>query len=154
MSSLFVELCHSISLIKWPSAINLISIFCSHESLTMLHIIDPLTFINHSSHHIILTDSMPHILFPRSIVIRSIRPCQFPLSIKFIIIIVTPFICCIGPYFLKLLITHILILLIWISILLNVWVNFRRHIVLHVKLRHKIFLIAAHLTVKVFGWKT
>ncbi len=134
-----------------PSAINLISIFCSHESLTMLHIIDPLTFINHSSHHIILTDSMPHILFPRSIVIRSIRPCQFPLSIKFIIIIVTPFICCIGPYFLKLLITHILILLIWISILLNVWVNFRRHIVLHVKLRHKIFLIAAHLTVKVFG---
>jgi hypothetical protein len=120
------KLCHSISFVKRPGSINLISIISFHKPLTVFHIIYPLTFINHSICKMVLTDSMSDSIFPLAIVKRMIRPCQSTHSIKFIIIIIISFISGIWNNLLKFLIALILILKIWIIIILDIAIDFRR----------------------------
>ena len=97
---------------------------------------------------------MPNSIFPLSIIIRSIRPCQFSLSVKFIIIIIKSFISGIWNKLIKFRITLMLLFKIWIIILYDIRNNFRRLTLLVVKLRHKFFLIFTHFIVKILRLNT
>ena len=97
---------------------------------------------------------MPNSIFPLSIIIRSIRPCQFSLSVKFIIIIVKSFISGICNRLIKFRITLMLLFKIWIIILYDIRIDFRRLTLLLVILRHKFFLIFTNFVVKILRLNT
>lgn len=66
--------CYTVDSVVQPSASDGLSILVSQSSITMLHIVDPLTFIFDSVSSQKETITMPYVLMPVTSVVRAILP--------------------------------------------------------------------------------